>query len=161
MQAPYAEKFHIFASGCNYLLSRTVRDTGINRKRAEALYYVYRRGLAEGRFATMFEAAKWCVRQPAPYFYISSKRASILVGKLLAGEPLSKFHSSTRRMARRLHADYLRYLEEHPDNTLSRERIMELLVDRPAPEFYISSERARKILREERKRRRKRIAWLV
>jgi hypothetical protein len=136
-----------------------LRDNGLTRKKAEALYSVYKRGLKEGRFDSMFGAASWCARQPAPCFFISSKSASLLVGKMIAGSTLSECHESQRRMVRQLYADYLRFLEENPGTSLSRERIMELLVDRPAPEFYISTDGARKMLRGEMKRRRRRLGW--
>lgn len=135
------------------------KDTGLKKKKAEALYATYRRGIDEGRFDSMFGAGAWCSRQPAPSFFISAKRASILVGRVLAGESLAGCNASQRRMVRQLYADYLRFLEEHPGTTLSRERIMELLVDRPAPEYYISTDGARKVLCMEIKRRRKRLGW--
>jgi len=62
-------------------------------------------------------------------------------------------------MAQQLYDNYLKYLNEHPDNTLSRERVLELLVDEPAPEFYITGDAARKILREQIKKARRRIRW--
>ena len=136
-----------------------MRDTGLNRKKAEALYAVYRRGLDKGCFDSMFGAGKWCARQPAPCFFISAKRASLLVGRILAGAPLGDLNASNRRMAWQLHNDYRRFLKEHPGTTLSRERIMELLVDSPAPEFYISTDGARKMLSMEIKRRRRMRGW--
>ena len=144
---------------CNDLLVRAVRDTGLKQKKAEALFFVYKRGLDEGRFDSLYAAGQWCAKQPAPCFYISAKRASLLLGRVFAGESLSKIHASQRRMVRRLLEDYNRFLAEHPDNTLSRERILELLVDEPAPEFYISGDAARKILREQIKRARRRKRW--
>ena len=62
-------------------------------------------------------------------------------------------------MVWRLHDDYKKYLAEHPGTTLSRERIMEILVDRPAPEFYLSTDGARKMLAMEIKRRRRLRGW--
>ena len=136
-----------------------MKDTGLRQKRAEALYAVYRRGLEEGRFDSLFAAGKWCARQPAPCFYISSKRASLLIGRICAGDRLEDLHRSKRRMAMRLFMDYKQFLSTHPGTPLSRERILEILVDEPAPEFYITGEMARKILREQIKKARKRKRW--
>ena len=136
-----------------------MKDTGLNRKKAEALYCTYKKGLAEGRFDSMFGAAAWCARQPAPCFYISSKRASLLVGRILAGVSLIDLNASNRRMVWQLYRDYRQFLADHPGTTLSRERIMEILVDRPAPEFYVSTDGARKILALQIKRRRRRLGW--
>lgn len=131
----------------------------MKRKKAEALYAVYRRGLDENRFDSMFGAGKWCARQPAPSFFISAKRASLLVGRILSNVSLIDLNASQRRMVWRLHDDYKKYLAEHPGTTLSRERIMEILVDRPAPEFYLSTDGARKMLAMEIKRRRRLRGW--
>ena len=62
-------------------------------------------------------------------------------------------------MVWKLHENYLQYLKEHPDNTLSRERVLELLVDEQAPEFYMTGDAARKVLREQIKKARKRKRW--
>ena len=138
-----------------------MRDTGLKQKKAEALYAVYKRGLDEGRFDSLFAAGRWCARQPAPCFYISSKRASLLLGKVFAGEQLTDINASQRRMVRQLVNDYQRFLDEHPGTTLSRERILELLVDEPAPEFYMTGDAARRVLREQIKKARKKRRWYV
>ena len=53
--------------------------------------------------------------------------------------------------------NYKAYLIAHPDNSLSRERILEILVDEPAPEFYITAAGARRIIWEEIKRVKRRM----
>lgn len=60
----------------------------------------------------------------------------------------------SRRRAWDLYANYQRWKEANPDSTLSRERICELLVDEPAPEFYMQSETARKIIQKMCKKKR-------
>lgn len=136
-----------------------MRDNGLKRQKAEALFRVYKRGLEEGRFDSLYAAGSWCARQPAPCFFISAKRASLLLGRIFAGVSLIDCNASQRRMIRQLHDNYLQYLREHPGCTLSRERILELLVDEPAPEFYMTGDAARKTLREEIKKARKRRRW--
>ena len=136
-----------------------MKDTGLHRMKAEALYSVYKKGLGIGCFNSMYEAGFWCARQPAPCFYISSKQASLLVGRILGGVSLIDLHASQRRLVWRLYEDYRTFLEENPGTPLSRERIMELLVDRPAPEFYITGDCARRILRKELRKARKRAGW--
>ena len=136
-----------------------MRDTGLKKQKAEALFRIYKKGLEEGRFDSLYAAGQWCARQPAPCYYISAKRASLLLGRIFAGVSLIDCNSSQRRMVWQLYRNYLRYLKEHPGNTLSRERVLELLVDEPAPEFYITGDAARKILREEIKKARKQRRW--
>ena len=136
-----------------------MRDTELKRKKAEALYAVYKEGLQKGRFASLYDAGRCISRQPAPCFFISAKRASLLLGRIKAHISLINLNESQRKMAWQLWFNYKAYLAAHPDNNLSRERILELLVDEPAPEFYISTDGARKLLCEQIRITRKRLGW--
>lgn len=139
--------------------SCSMKDTELKRKKAQALYSVYVKGLEEGRFDSLLGAGRWCAAQPAPCYFISARQASILLGRIQSKVSLINLGSMQRKMVWQLWRNYQRYLIEHPDNTLSRERILELLVDEPAPEFYISCEGARKILRQQIHNQRKKKGW--
>ena len=133
-----------------------MRNKELKEARDKALYAAYRKALGECTFATMRDAAHYVCKQPAPRFFIEAEKASILVGRILANISLINQNNSTRRLTWELFRRYKAYLTEHPDNKLSRERVLELLVDQPAPEFYIDAQRARKIIYKERNRRRQR-----
>ena len=105
-------------------------------------------------FNSMRDAAKFVSSSPAPRYYIEPKRASDLVGLILANVSLINLNASSRRMAWHLYNNYKAWVENHPDSGLSRERIMEILVDEPAPEFYVGPQMARKIIYKERKKAR-------
>lgn len=136
-----------------------MRDTELKRKKAEALYSVYKQGLQQGRFATLYDAGRCIAREPAPCFFISARQASLLLGRISARVSLINLHASTRRMAWQLWFNYQHYLHTHPDNTLSRERILELLVEEPAPEFYITTDGARRLLHERIRYTRRKMGW--
>ena len=136
-----------------------MRDTELKRKKAEALYSVYKKGLEEGHFASMREVARYASKHPAPCFYIEAKKASDLVGRIIRKVSLINLNSNSRKQTWQLYGMYKQYLAEHPDCKLSRERIMEILVDQPAPEFYITTDGARRLLYGELKRVRKRNGW--
>lgn len=136
-----------------------MRDTELKRKKARELYSVYKKGLQEGRFASLYDAGRLVARSPAPCFFISAKRASLLLGHIKARVSLINLHSSQRRMAWQLWFNYKSYLAKHPGNTLSRERILETLVEEPAPEFYITTDGARRMLKSENERARRNAGW--
>lgn len=136
-----------------------MRDTELKRRRAEDLYSVYKEGLQEGRFASLYDAGRTIARSPAPCFYISAKRASLLIGRIKSRVSLININDSQRKMIWRLWFNYRNYLDRHPGNSMSRERILEVLVDEPAPEFYISTEGARKMLREQIRKTRRSLGW--
>lgn len=137
-----------------------MRDTELKRKKAEALYSVYKRGLEEGRFDSLFGAGRFCATHPAPCFFISARQASLLLGRIQSKVSLIGLNESQRKMAWQLWFNYQRYLREHPETTLSRERILETLVEEPAPEFFITGDAARRIIRQERTRVRRKLGWL-
>ena len=132
-----------------------VKNTELKQARDRALYAAFKRLLAERGFPTMREAASAVCKQPAPRFFIEPEKASLLVGYILNDCAPSNWNRSTRRLAQQLYARYLAYVEAHPGSKMSRERIMEMIVEQPAPEFYIEGQRARKILYAERSKARK------
>jgi hypothetical protein len=136
-----------------------MRDTGLKQKKAEALYSVFKKGLDEGRFDSLFKAGRWCAQHPAPRYFISAKRASVLIGRLLNNDILAEQHPSTRRMALELFKEYKRFMAENPGNTQPRMWIMEYLIEQPAPEFFLTPDAARKMLNKEIKRRRRMRRW--
>lgn len=136
-----------------------MKDTELKRQRDADLYDVYKRGLETNSFANMSQAADYVIRQPAPQFYVSPREVSLAMGRLQRGMSLIALSPSSRRRFWQLKDNYDAYLEAHPDNHLSRERVLELLVEEPAPEFYLSWRSAREILRREMIKRRNR--WFV
>lgn len=131
-----------------------MKNTDLKKERDRALYLAFKKGLGEGKFATMRDAAKYVCRQPAPRFFIEPEKASIIIGRILANVSLINLNASSRRMAWQLYRNYNDYLAAHPDCKLSRGRIMEILVYEPAPEFYLEPQRTRKIIYKERKKAR-------
>lgn len=129
-----------------------MRDTELIRAKEKAIYAVYKRGLEEGKFKSFREAGEWVRKQPAPKYFIDSRTASLLLGKIHSQSFLMGLHPSSRRLVLHLNEKYREYLRVHPRTTMSRERVMEILVDEPAPEFYITAEGARRMLRREIKR---------
>lgn len=123
-----------------------MKDTELSLSQKRALYSTYIKGLEEGLFTSLRNAAEIVTKQPAPCFFISPKRASILVGMIQGGVSLVNLGHNTRRMAWQLFHNYKDYRREHPDCNLSRERILEILIDQPAPEFYLSPTAVRHIL---------------
>lgn len=136
-----------------------VKDTRLIQDKRKALYALYLQGLRECKFVSLRSAGDWIAKQPAPHFYISPEAASILVGRVIRGKSLSGLHSQKRHLVRQLHNDYLEYLREHPGTKKSRVQIMNELVDRPAPEFYMTGDAVRRALREEIAEVKRRIGW--
>ena len=131
----------------------------MKRRKRLALYALYKKGLEEGRFESLRDAARYIATQPAPCYFVSPEYASDLVGFILAGKPLDGLNPAQKRLAARLYQEYKNYLSTHPETRRSRISILNDLVDMPAPEWYMSPEGVRKMLREELREVRKKMGW--
>lgn len=122
----------------------------MRQEKDHELYLTYLRGLRVCHFSSMHEAADWVRSQPASKFYISSKSLVNSIAEILRGE--NSFNSGSLRDKKilLLYDMYQSFLAEHPESNLSREKICEILVDSPAPRFYIGHESCLKALLRER-----------
>lgn len=126
----------------------------MRQEKDRELYSVFIKGIFEQDIATLYDAVDWARNQPASKFFLSSKALSNYIGAKLRGSEIPKMHSQNKRKMTLLYQRYQDYIATHPDTTLSRERICELLVDEPAPMFFIGHEGALRAILRERKRQR-------
>ena len=134
-----------------------MKDMEIRKMRDRALYDVYVKGIREHDFANEDEAADWARRQPAPSFYISPWNLQKYFVQIKHHRPMNKLFSTTRRKIRELYQRYLDYKVQHPDTKLRRIHVCMLLVDEPAPEFYIGLVLTKQIIARERAAEQKRL----
>lgn len=134
-----------------------MKDTELKRLRDHDLYRTFMASLRDNTFGTTAEAADFARKQPAPQFYISARTASLLIGKIENRISLYELNSNSRRRIWQIHSLYREYLRQHPGCTTPRELILEEIVERPAPEYYVSLDRAKHIILYERKEARRRL----
>ena len=132
-----------------------MKDTELRQEKDRELYSVYMRGLREQHFANMHEAVDWVRSQPASKFYISSKALVNYIGAMKNGKVPPKMFSFNEKKIKILYQMYLEFMESNPDCKLSREKICEILVDEPAPLFFICHDSCMKAIVRERARRMK------
>lgn len=134
-----------------------MKNVELKQMRDEALYNVYLESLSHGSFTSLNELAEYSRKQPAPQFFIDSRTISLTIGMIEQRISLINLNEMSRRKAWQLYDNYVQWKKENPDSTLSRERICEILVDEPAPEFYVHADTARKIIQRVMKQRREQI----
>ena len=127
-------------------------NTELKSERDEALYYAYRRVIAENNYMTQREAIEAAINSEAPQFFIPSKALSLHIGRIRRNCPQPRQNMATKRKLGELYDRYVRFMEENPDTKMRHYEICEMLVEQPAPEFYISAEMAKRIIRREGKR---------
>jgi len=136
-----------------------MKDTELKETRDRDLFACYQRALKENNFQNQWEAIEYVRRCPAPRFYISSKVCAILMGKMFAGKRLERMHPLAYKRLQHLAKMYRAYVSgEAGAKGLSRERICEILVDMPAPEFYINNVYASRIINREMRKHNERRA---
>lgn len=136
-----------------------MRDQQLKQRKRIDLYSLYKKGLDEGRFSSVLDAARYLCHHQAPCYYISPEQATLLIGRIIDGRGISDLSPSQRRMVIQLYYEYKRYLLLHPGTRNSRVRILNEIVDKPAPEFYMTEEAVRKIIREENLKARRKAGW--
>lgn len=135
-----------------------MKDTELKEARDRDLFLCYQRALRENNFRDQWEAIEYVRRCPAPRFYISSKSCSLLLGKIFAGKRLERMHPLAYKRIRHLTDMYKTFVSgENGKKGLSRERVCEILVDMPAPEFYVSHTYATRIITKEIRRHNQKI----
>ena len=135
-----------------------MKDIELKSIRDRDLFLCYQKALKEKDFKNQWEAVEYVRKSPAPRFYISSKVCSLLLGKLFAGYKLERMHPLAYKRIKHLEKLYRGIVAgEAKYKGLSRERICEILVDMPAPEFYIANIHATRIIHKEIEKHNKRI----
>lgn len=127
-----------------------MRDTELKEARDCDLFLCYQQALRTYNFQHEAEVINFVCSNPAPRFYISSDECSNLLGRFFAGKRLERMHPLAYKRLKVLAEMYKQYVRgENGMKGLSRDRVCEALVDMPAPEFYVSPDYARKIIKRQ------------
>lgn len=119
--------------------------------RDRALYESYLQGFRTQSFSQDREAVLYAVKSEAPSFFIPSKQLSLYFGQIERG-CLRLRNRNTRRKVMELYRRFQDWKIQNPESVLSRERICEILIDQPAPEYYLDYKAAESIINTERRR---------
>lgn len=92
------------------------------------------------------------VATPAQRFYVSEERAAIVLSKMLQGQSIAHMQLQKRRMFEEIYRRFLALMQRRP--YLRYQEAVAIVVNQPAPEFYLTIGSAIVILHRIRKRRR-------
>ena len=113
----------------------------------------FRKSIARQSEISLANAFHHASEQPAPRFWVSERRAAIVIGRMLAGEtPTLSMNKEKRELYEEIYSRFLELRALRPDESIYS--IIFEIVNRPAPRTYISDERARSIVYEELRKRR-------
>lgn len=136
-----------------------MRDTELKQQMGRCLYETYKAARQERSFSSLRDAAAFVCRQGARCWFISAEEANVRIGMILQRRSLLDLGQEKRRKIWAIYERFREYMSLHPGTDEPRLYILERIVDSPAPEFFLSPERTRKILSAERFRERRERRW--
>lgn len=130
---------------------REPKSTYLREERDRALFEAYTKALRNIRFNTQEEAINYVRTHEAPKFYISGEFAAYVIGRMLRGVSMGVTGIQRIKKFKELFRRFCEVKNTPRMKGLSNKDICSLLVDEPAPEFYINYRMAKGILLEQRK----------
>ena len=129
-----------------------MRDTMLRQQRDSALFESYQMALNTHTFATQKEAVLYVLAHPAPQWFVSSEFCASVLSRWLRGKEAHYKMSKTKtRKFRALLEAYKEARQDPAYSELPLIKICEMLVERPAPEWFLGYDSALSIIAEQRK----------
>jgi hypothetical protein len=112
-------------------------------ERALALLHAYHEYLHSHSHINVDEAARAIVKMPTRRFYVSWERAYTVISYMMRGDELRSMRATKRAMFQEIYRRVLSLKDEPEWQGESVCSIVQHVVSRPAPEFYISAASAK------------------
>lgn len=109
----------------------------------------YVRYINSCRYIKIPEAYAQIVLMPSARFWVSGTRAAVVVSNIIKGATLEGMRPSKREMFKEIYRRYLTLKEQRPEEPLAR--LVDDVVNQPAPKFYLSAGSARAIILKAKK----------
>lgn len=120
------------------------------RKRTADLLSAYFSCVENSDHIRVPEIFQEVVDSPAPHFYISASRATIVIANIERGDRLEYMRPTKREMFFEIYRRYRALRSRYP--LLPMSHLVRRVVSQPAPKFYLSASSARIIILKERKK---------
>ena len=121
-----------------------------HRERTKDLLRAYFKYLEKCKKVSMPNVFKHVVNMPAERFWVSSARAAVVVAAIARGDKLNYMRPNKREMFFEIHHRVLSLKKIKPQ--LSMQRLVEEVIAKPAPKFYIAPGSARVLILKARKK---------
>ena len=106
------------------------------KERNDDLMRAYNLHLVSARRIVMPDFYQKVADSPARRFWVSERRASVVVSSMLAGRPLIKMRSNKREMFEEIFRRFLIERRRFPDKCIYE--LVSRVVNQPAPKFYLT-----------------------
>lgn len=126
-----------------------MRDMMLRKRRDKALFLAYQKALRENEFSDQKEAVDYVRKHEAPRWFVSKEFCAAVISSWLRGKDNYKMRRNKRRKFQALYDIYLKMKGEFPYNTLNHLELCGVIVDMPAPEWFIDHQLASRIISEQ------------
>lgn len=115
------------------------------RQRNAEIMRVFRQKIAEAPVIRMDEICRQIADAPASRFWVSERRAAIVISAMEAGRSIPCMTESKREMFAEIFRRYKELRPRHPDMPLIE--LATIIVNQPAPKFYFTPRTIREFIR--------------
>ena len=113
-------------------------------QRNEDLMRAYRTEIHEARHIRVANLFQQVVERPSERFWVSEERAFIVISYMSKGDTLEDMRPLKREMYEEIYRRNLKLKDKYPDRTMRQ--LVSIVVNQPAPKFYIEPASARVII---------------
>lgn len=119
-------------------------------ERITALMLEYERYIASCNYIRMSEVFEHIVNQPCRRFWVSEKRAAVVIADMLKGNTLKNMHSAKKEMFQEIFNRVIKLSSKNPG--MSIYQMVSTVIQQPAPKFYLSPKSAKIMFYKARKK---------
>ncbi|MBR4040808.1 MAG: hypothetical protein IKJ09_00640 [Bacteroidaceae bacterium] len=120
-------------------------------QRNEDLISTYRRKMSECEVIRLPKVLRETVQSPSKRFWVSEERAIIVVMQMMAGNNLDRMQPMRKAMYEEIYRRTMKMKMMNPEMTFTE--IVSLVIEQPAPCFYLTPGSAKVIIHKAMKKR--------
>ena len=126
-----------------------MRDMMLRKRRDAELFRAYQNALKEKEFSDQRQAVDYVRKHEAPRWFVSKEFCAAVISSWLRGKEFCKMRSNKRRKFEALYDIYLRLRSEPAYGAFNHLELCGIIVEMPAPEWYIDHQLASRIITEQ------------
>lgn len=129
------------------------REFEFKEDRDNDLIYVYRLAMENAKYpVNITEVLTNVVNSPSKRFWVSSERASNIISEMCAGNNLSGMKLNKQLMFREIYRRVVQMKDMPRYKNYRLSELVSIVIEQPAPKFYITPESAKIIIHHIKKR---------
>lgn len=135
-----------------------MRDTMLRQQRDYALFCAYQDALKEKSFSTQKEAINYVLASPAPQWFVSREFCAAVISSRIRGKDHYRMSKTKRRKFDALYELYKEKRKDPAYSSCNHQDLCEIIVQTPAPEWFLNFGAAEQILLRQRRIRKEKMA---